>query len=128
MSELRERSTKKLAELKAYLDKKVVEDEEEIRIVNGSSSLIRPRPTGQSAKAVACEELWRRYSSQRDQERCPLDISEDVREDYRHLRSTYLPRLATSSAALEIALHSRGVIYPVCRLKVISQRHRRTCF
>ncbi|HZY47248.1 MAG TPA: hypothetical protein VFE96_05555 [Candidatus Bathyarchaeia archaeon] len=31
MSELRERSTKKLAELKAYLEKKVVEDEEEIR-------------------------------------------------------------------------------------------------
>jgi hypothetical protein len=31
MSELRERSTKKLAELKSYLEKKVVEDEEEIR-------------------------------------------------------------------------------------------------
>src|SRR5207249_10683441 len=40
MSELRERSTKKLAELKAYLDKKVVEDEEETRTLRSFLEVI----------------------------------------------------------------------------------------
>src|SRR5437870_12618765 len=52
MSELRERSTKKLAELKAYLDKKVVEDEEEIRILRSFLEVIDLLLTERSYRKV----------------------------------------------------------------------------
>jgi hypothetical protein len=52
MSELRERSTKKLAELKAYLEKKVVEDEEEIRTLRSFLEVIDTLLTERSYRRV----------------------------------------------------------------------------
>jgi hypothetical protein len=52
MSELRERSTKKLAELKAYLEKKVVEDEEEIRTLRSFLEVINLLLTERSYRRV----------------------------------------------------------------------------
>jgi hypothetical protein len=52
MSELRERSTKKLAELKAYLEKKVVEDEEEIRTLRSFLEVIDTLLTERSYRKV----------------------------------------------------------------------------
>ncbi len=52
MSELRERSTKKLAELKAYLEKKVVEDEEEIRTLRSFLEVIDLLLTERSYRKV----------------------------------------------------------------------------
>src|SRR5712691_12321422 len=52
MSELRERSTKKLAELKAYLEKKVVEDEEEIRTLRSFLEVIDLLLTERSYRRV----------------------------------------------------------------------------
>src|SRR5437588_13042353 len=52
MSELRERSTKKLAELKAYLDKKVVENEEEIRTLRSFLEVVGILLTERSYRKV----------------------------------------------------------------------------
>jgi hypothetical protein len=52
MSELRERSTKKVAELKAYLEKKVVEDEEEIRTLRSFLEVIDSLLTERSYRRV----------------------------------------------------------------------------
>jgi hypothetical protein len=52
MSELRERSTKKLAEMKAYLEKKVVEDEEEIRTLRSFLEVIDTLLTERSYRRV----------------------------------------------------------------------------
>src|SRR5207245_9954459 len=52
MSELRERSTKKLAELKAYLEKKLVEDEEEIRTLRSFLEVIDLLLTERSYRRV----------------------------------------------------------------------------
>src|SRR5207302_8390104 len=52
MSELRERSTKKLAELKSYLEKKVVEDEEEIRMLRSFLEVIDLLLTERSYRKV----------------------------------------------------------------------------
>jgi len=52
MSELRERSTKKLAELKAYLEKKVLEDEEEIRTLRSFLEVIDLLLTERSYRRV----------------------------------------------------------------------------
>src|SRR3989442_784732 len=52
MSELRERSTKKLAELKAYLEKRVVEDEEEIRTLRSFLEVIDLLLTERSYRRV----------------------------------------------------------------------------
>jgi len=52
MSELRERSTKKLAELKAYLEKKVVEDEDEIRTLRSFLEVIDLLLTERSYRRV----------------------------------------------------------------------------
>ncbi len=52
MSDLNERSTKKLAELKAYFEKKVVEDEEEIRTLRSFLEVIDTLLTERSYRKV----------------------------------------------------------------------------
>jgi len=66
MSELRERSTKKLAELKAYLEKKVLEDEEEIRTLRSFLEVIDLLLTERSYRRVEVPKTLTEYMKKQD--------------------------------------------------------------
>jgi len=66
MSELKERSTKKLAELKAYLEKKVLEDEEEIRTIRSFLEVIDQLLTERSYRKVEVPKIMADPASRTD--------------------------------------------------------------